>query len=184
MEMMTGTYIDNRKDEAIGFEFKTNLSSSEKVGFVIATVNMLFQTDKSGEKIYLSVIKDMIFDYAIIKYFTNIDLSFIDDSDSMLGDIEEFINNTNAAEIVKVNADVDVIEGLARSVSDNIMYRTGIRPDDIYRSLSELVNNIAKKVDSIDIEQMMKMADTINNAKDDFTPDGIAHAYYNSKLYK
>lgn len=64
--VMIGSYIYN--DEIVNFKFWTNLTATEKVEFVSGVTDVLV-----GEN-YLSVLKDMIFDYFIISIFTNVEI--------------------------------------------------------------------------------------------------------------
>ena len=104
----TGVYTYN--GEEVSFNFYTSISAYDEVRFVNTVTNTL--VDDS----YISVIRNLIFDFEIIDIFTDIDISNIKDINA----IEQFLEETNIVEIVKANVDSDVVEELNRAVDENI----------------------------------------------------------------
>lgn len=174
-----GVYTRNEED--FEFNYKTALTANEKVKFV------KFVTDSLVDDNYYSVIKNLIFDFAIIEAFTDVDTAYLNDSSNMVDDIESLIEETNIVDIVKANADIEIIE-LAKAVDDNISYRTGIRQNTVIDSLSSLINVIEKKIDSLDVnidmDNMMKMADAISGVNGELTADKMIDAFVKTDLFK
>lgn len=174
--MMTGSYV--YKDEIINFDFYTNLSAASKVSFVSSVTNTLV-----GEN-YNYIIKDLIFDYMIIKLFTTVDTSEIDKSTNPIDMIENFLYETNIVDIVKANVQNGLIEELKEAVNLNIEYRTGIHTNPLNQALTNLVNTLENKVNSIDLDSAMEMAKMFSGMTDELTPENIVKAYTSSDVFK
>lgn len=170
-----GMYIKN--GEEVNFNFYTTLRAYDKLKFVN------FVTDTLVDGNYNSVIRDMIFDIAIIHIMTDIDVSNILNSSDAINQIEDFLNETNIVEIVKANANA-LIEELNKAVDDNVEYRTGIHKNPIAESLSHLLNTLEEKVSGIDTEKMMEMAQIFSNVSGELTADKMLEAYSKSDLFK
>lgn len=177
IEIKTGTY--NRNGESIPFEFSTSLSASNKLNFVNSVVKVVVDDDD-----YNYVIENMIFDFYIVNYFTNIDVSEITESPNNIDMIEDFLNETDIVNIIKMNAVPGIINELEKAVSLNIEYKTGIHINPISSSLSSLLDTIEQKVDSIDFEEMMGIAGSIASISDELTADKLLDAYAKTDIFK
>ena len=171
-----GVYTHN--DEEVKFNFYTSLSAYNKMRFVKNVTDLVV-----GEN-YNSIIRDMIFDFMIIDIFTDVDIVEIKTSDDAINMIEQFLDETNIVEIVKANAEVGVIAELEKGVDDNIEYRTGIHKNPIADSIGRLLNTIETKLDSIDIDGMMQMAQVISGMSNEITPEKMLEAYSKSNIFK
>lgn len=182
-ETKLGTYI--RNDETFNFNFATNLSAHDKTVFVRTVVDTLV-----SEYSYDSIIKDMIFDFVIITLFTDIDTSFtksLDDDGneiSALIPIEQFLEETNVVDIVKVNMEVGLLGELEKAVDKSIEYRTGIHPSPLNDALASLLSTLEKKVNEIDLGSAMSMAQKFAGMTGEFTPESLVNAYMNSDVHK
>lgn len=177
IEIKTGTY--NRNGESIPFEFSTSLSASNKLNFVNSVVKVVVDDDD-----YNYVIENMIFDFYIVNYFTNIDVSEITESPNNIDMIEDFLNETDIVNIIKMNAVHGIINELEKAVSLNIEYKTGIHVNPISSSLSSLLDTIEQKVDGIDLEEMMGIAESIAGISDELTADKLLDAYAKTDIFK
>lgn len=183
MKNIMGTYIHN--DETCNFNFATDLSAYDKTVFVRTVVNTLI-----SENDYDSIIRDMIFDFVIVKQFTNIDTSFtkaIDEdgnSISALISIEQFLEETNVVDIVKANMEIGLLEELNKAVDKSIEYRTGIHPSPLNDALASLLSTLEKKVNEFDMGSMMNMAQKFAGMTGELTPESIMNAYINSDMHK
>lgn len=177
IEIKTGTY--NRNGESIPFEFSTSLSASNKLNFVNSVVKVVVDDDD-----YNYVIENMIFDFYIVNYFTNIDVSEITESPNNIDMIEDFLNETDIVNIIKMNAVPGIINELEKAVSLNIEYKTGIHVNPISSSLSSLLDTIEQKVDGIDFEEMMGIAGSIAGISDELTADKLLDAYAKTDIFK
>ena len=181
----TGTYIDYANDEVINFNFATDLSAYRKTMFINYVVNSIIDDDH-----YDSIAKDLIFDFGLISILTNIDTSFINQKDNEGNSInpiifiEQFLEETNVADIVKANMEVGLLEELNKAVDKSIEYRTGIHPSPLNDALASLVNTLEKKVKEFDMSGAMEMVQKFAGMTGDFTVDNVVDAYMNSDLHK
>lgn len=173
----TGVYTKN--GEEYNFNFYTSLRARDKLKFVNFVVNTLIDDNH-----YNSIIKPLIFDFAIIEIFTDIDTSDIQDSNDSISLIEELLDETNIVEIVKANVDRDLINELNNAVNLNIEYRTGIHRNSLSESLSRLLDTLENKVSEIDTSSMFDMAQVISNMSGELTVDKMLEAYVKSDVFK
>ena len=174
--VMTGSYTYN--DETVNFKFYTNLTMSEKIEFISGVTDILI-----GES-YLPVLRDMMFDYFVIKLFTDVDTPDIGEDDDIIEIIEEFLEETNIVDIVKANMDFGLIEELNYGIDKNIEYKTGIRKNDLNEALTSLVNTLERKVNEIDLTSAMEMATKFAGMTDDFTTENIVKAFTTTDIFK
>lgn len=182
-EMKNGVFA--YKNEDYNFNFKTSLSAYEKLTFVKTVVGNLI--DDSS---YDFVVRDLIFDFAIIDIFTNVDTSFIDMKDEDGEDInpiiliEHFLEESNVVDVVKANMEIGLIEELNKAIDLNIQYITGINPNPLNEALTNLVSTLEKKINEVDLDSMMSIAQKFNGMTEDFTLDNLVNAYMNSDVHK
>lgn len=176
-ETMTGTYDYN--GESVQFNFFTSLSAYDKLNFVNSVVSIVVDDDN-----YNYVIKNMIFDFNIIRFFTDVDTASILESDNSIDAIEEFLDETNIVDVIMMNAEPGVIGELMEAVELNIEYRTGIHSNPIASSLSSLLNTIERKVEGIDLDSMMGLAEAMGGISGELTPEKILDAYAKTDIFK
>ena len=179
----TGTYFYN--DETYNFDFATNLSAHRKMMFVDYVVNSLVDGDR-----YNSIVRDIIFDFGIIEFFTDISTSFIhrrDENNDLINPIifiEPFLEETNIVDIVKANMEIGLFDELNYAVDKSIEYRTGIHPSPIADSLASLFSTLEKKINEFDMGSMMEMAQKFAGMTGELTPESVMNAYINSDIHK
>lgn len=178
---MTGVYIRKNEngEETHNFDFYTDLSASNKIKFVESVVSTIV-----SDKQYNSIIKDLIFDYYVVKIFTFIDTSELEESYSFVDDVEKFLEETNIVDVVKANAAPTLFEELDKAVNKSIEYLTGIHPNILNESLSSLVKTLENKINGIDLDSMANMAKIFTEITDEFTTDNIVNAYIKSDIHK
>lgn len=182
--MKNGIFTYN--NESYEFRFKTSLSAYDKQVFVKTVINNLIDDDY-----YDVVIKDLIFDFAIIELFTNVDTSFIDNQKDDDGNkinpitvIEHFLEESDVLKIVKANMEDGLLENLNRAVDLNIQYLTGINMNPINDAIASLVSTLEKKVDGIDLDSMMEMAQKFTNMTENLTTENVVNEYINSSFHQ
>lgn len=176
-EIMTGTYIDTKTNKETLFTFKTNISIKDKIQFVSDVTALMI-----GEN-YFSFLKDLIFDFEIINVFTDIDVSEILNAADAIGEIENIVTNTKIVEIVKSNVDNTILDELKIAVNSNIEYKTGVHNNIIEDSIVQLLSSIKSKIDSIDTETVLQMAEVLSTLGNNVTSEGIVNAYANSPAF-
>lgn len=178
-----GTYVHN--DETYDFNFGTDLSAHDKTVFVRTVVDTLVD-----DTTYDSIIRDMIFDFIIVKLFTDIDTSFIkavnDDGEeiSSLIPMEQFLEETNVVDIVKANMEIGLLDELDDAVNKSIEYRTGIHPSPISDALTSLLSTLEKKINEVDLSSAMEMAQKFAGMTGEFNLDNVMKAYMDSDIHK
>lgn len=181
--VMTGVYTYNNED--YNFIFATDLSAFNKMIFVKSVVDTVVSDNN-----YNSIIKDLIFDFNIIRVFTDIDMSFVnvrDNDDNAINPIipiEEFLEETNIVDIVKKNMRIGLLDELNDAVNKSIQYLTGIHTNPISESIASLINTIEKKVSEVDLDSMMDMVHKFANMTEDFTMENLINKYMESDAHK
>lgn len=180
-EMKTGvyTYTTENGYETYTFKFKTDLSVADKLKFVNSVVDILID-----DKHYNSVIRDLIFDYFTIKIFTTVNTEELDNSLNFLNDVEDFLLSTNIIEIVKANAFPTLFDELNNAVDKSIQYLTGIHPSPLSDAFASLLSTIEKKINEVDLDSMMSMAQKFAGMGEDFTVENLVKAYMESDAHK
>lgn len=182
-EMKQGTYTYN--DDNLTFEFYTDLPISKKLVFVNSVVDIIVSDDS-----YNSVIRDLMFDYTVVKVFTNVNMSFIqvkDERGDEITDIdllEDFLLETNIVDIVKANAFPTLFEELNKAVDKAIEFKTGIHPSPLSEALSNLVNTLERKLDSLDMGKAMEMANKLSGMTEELTTENLVKAYLQADTKK
>lgn len=176
-EIKTGVYTLD--DEDAPFAFYTSLSAYRKAQFVNAVSDILV-----GDN-YNYVIRDLAFDFCIVAIFTDIDTSDVQDADDGITAMEEFVDKfKSVVDIVKANAENGVLDELHTAIDLNIEYRTGIHINPISSSLASLLNTIERKVDDIDLDSMMDLAQSMAGISDELTPEKMLDAYAKTNIFK
>lgn len=173
----TGAYI--RNDKIYDFSFGTDLSVADKARFTNFVVNFVVD-----DEAYNSVIKDLIFDFYLIKFFTDIDTTELEKSSDFFDDVEQFLEETNAVDIIKANMEIGLFDELNKSVDLAIEYRTGIHPNPLNEALANLVAALEKNIDKVDMNSAMGMMQKIDGMGKDFTLENLVNAYMNSDIHK
>ena len=174
-----GTYI--KGDELIDFNFGTDLSIANKQRFVNSVVNLVVNDET---KKYNSIIRNLIFNFYIIDYFTDIDTTELKESSNFVNDVEEFLEETNIVEIVKANTPSYLFDELNNAVDKSIEYITGIHTNPLGEALASLVNTLEKKVNEFDMGSMMDMAQKFAGMTGELSPQSIVNAYIDSDIHK
>lgn len=178
-KMVEGKYIHN--GEEIDFNCNVSPSYANKVLFVNSVVNSIV-TDN-----YNYIVKDLIFDYMLIKVFTDIDTSVIDkceDSFDMLNMIEELVYDSNVVETIRDNIEFGVLEELAVAAEKGIEYMTGIHSNPASEALASLLEMLEEKLAFIDVDDTMGMAKKFMKIGSNFTPEKMLDAYSMTDIFK
>lgn len=170
----TDTYT--RNNEEVEFAYKINLTMSQKIEFVSAVVDTVV-----GDDYYYPMLKDMIFDFHLVNFFTDV---FDNSSSFTIDEIEEFLNETDVADILKINIDFDLLTELYDSVDKAIEYKTGIHISPIEDAIKSLLDTVERKFRDIDVDSMTGMAKVFGKLQGDITPDKMLEAYANSDIFK
>lgn len=177
--VMTGAYVKGEK--TIDFNFGTDLSTADKQKFVNSVVGLIVDDEK---KRYNSVLRDLIFDFYIVDFLTDVDTAELKDSSFFVNDVEQFLEETNIVDIVKANASPLLFDELNNAVDKSIEYITGIHTNPLGEALAGLVSTLEKKVNEFDMGSMIDMAQKFAGMTGELTPESVVNAYMNSDIHK
>lgn len=176
-EIKTGVYTLDGEDTP--FAFYTSLSAYRKSQFVVSVCNTLV-----GDN-YNYVLDDLVFDYFIVAIFTDIDVSEVQKSDNGISAMEEFVEKFKPViDTVKANTVDGVLDELRKAIDLNIEYRTGIHINPISSSIASFIDTIERKVDGIDLNSMMDLAQSMAGISDELTADKLLDAYAKTDVFK
>lgn len=175
--MKIGTYVYN--DELYNFNFYTNISIANKLKFVNSVVDLVVTENR-----YNSVIRDLIFDFYVIDIFTDVDTADLKQSTNFLNDVEQFLEETNIVEIVRASASPYLFDELNVAVDNSIAYLTGIHFNPLNEAIASLLGTLEKKVNEVDLDSIMGMAQKFAGMTGELTPESIMNAYMNSDVHK
>ena len=177
MNVMTGAYFNG--DGSYNFNFYTDLPVAKKLKFVDSVVNLLVDDNH-----YNYVIRDLVFDFYIVDIFSDYDTSELKKSSFFVNDVEQFLENTNIVDIIKVNMEVGLLEELNTAIDKSIEYLTGIHPNPLNEALASLLSTLEKKINEVDLDSMMGMAQKFASMTDDFTMENAIKTYMESDYHK
>lgn len=180
-EVKMGVYTRKTENTEESFEFKfyTDLTVAQKLLFINSVTNLVVD-----ENNYNSIIRDLIFDFYIVDIMTDIETDDFKKSPNFLRDVEDFLFSTNIVDVVKANVIPALFEELNKAVDKTIEYKTGIHPSLIGDSLASLIKTIEKKVNEIDLNDMMGMVQKFAGMTGELTPESIVNAYMNTDIHK
>lgn len=179
-----GTYL-NFNGETVEFNYTSELSLSQKASFVMEVAGMIV----SGEVGYAYILKEAIFNYCLIKYFTDIEL-FENEDDFSLDMIDKFTKDNKESvidTITKVMGE-GAFNELEKACDEAIEFRKAhfsdykeeisdllqvvrefvVKPDymnELLIAATNALNSLAEK-DTIDIEMVGKLVEIIPVMKD------------------
>lgn len=145
--MKKGVYVHNGIEYE--FNYKENLSTSEKVQFVGAVVDTIVSD------FYYDVAKNLIFNFEIIRSFTDIDVSDIAKDRNSIDKIEVFLESTNIVDVLKEKIPSSLLIELNKSINYNIQMRTGIKVDSFEDALVPFLSMLEEKVKKANVKDLM-----------------------------
>ena len=137
-----------------------------------------------SDKNYNSIIRDLVFDFFVVRIFTDIETYEVIESHTFIKDAEQFLEETNIVDIVVANMKDGLYDELNKAVDLNIEYLTGIHTNPLNEALTSLISTIEKKIEEIDLDKAMEMANIFSGMTGEFTPESIVKAYMTSDTHK
>ena len=171
-------YYDSKLEKEIDFKYRTELTLQQKVSFANFVLGVIFDDDYC-----FSIIKNEVFDIALIYMFTDV-LQYDEDFTFSLNNIEEMLNTTNVIEILKNEIDKDLIKDLNEVIDINIAYKTGVNINSISTSFSSLLKTIENKVSDFDVDEFSNTLKKFGDITNGMSPDKIMELYTKTDAYK
>lgn len=172
------TYTNVSNGATTEFNYCYDIPMSQKIAFVNSVVNPVV-----GDDYYYPMIKDIMFEFRMIQFFTDIDTDVVD-GDDVIDQIVKFLESNDAADVVKMSVNFDVVQGLYDAVDKAIEYKTGIHPSPIADGIASILDTLEQKFAGIDMDAMTGMAKVFSKLQGDITPDKMLEAYANSDVFK
>ena len=171
-------YYDSKLEKEIDFKYRTELTLQQKVSFVNFVLGVIFDDDYC-----FSIIKNEVFDIALIYMFTDV-FKYDEDFTFSLNNIEEMLNTTNVIDILKKEIDNDLIKDLNEVIDINIAYKTGVNVNSISTSFSSLLKTIENKVSDFDVDEFSNTLKKFGDITNGMSPDKIMELYTKTDAYK
>lgn len=171
-------YYDSKLEKEIDFKYRTELTLQQKVSFVNFVLGVIFDDDYC-----FSIIKNEVFDIALIYMFTDV-FQYDEDFTFSLNNIDEMLNTTNVIEILKNEIDKDLIKDLNEVIDINIAYKTGVNVNSISTSFSSLLKTIENKVSDFDVDEFSNTLKKFGDITNGMSPDKIMELYTKTDAYK
>ena len=171
-------YYDSKLEKEIDFKYRTELTLQQKVSFVNFVLGVIFDDDYC-----FSIIKNEVFDIALIYMFTDV-FQYDEDFTFSLNNIDEMLNTTNVIEILKKEIDNDLIKDLNEVIDINIAYKTGVNVNSISTSFSSLLKTIENKVSDFDVDEFSNTLKKFGDITNGMSPDKIIELYTKTDAYK
>ena len=76
-----------------------------------------------------------------------------------------------------------MLDELNKAVDLAIEYHTGIHPNHLNDALASLLSTLEKKINEVDLNSMMGMAQKLNGMGEEFNLENLVKAYINSDVH-
>ena len=188
MDSIVKTSSYTYKEKEYNFNFYTDINVLTKSAFVTGVTDVLIT-----EKHYNAVIRNVVLEYQILNVLTDIfaeeeirNALYVDEgSDFDLNKLEDFMRDTQVANIVMANVREGLIDELIEAVDKDIEYKTGIHRNSIGEAVAGLLGTLEQRVKDIDIDGLMGFAEAFKGISgDDMTPEKLWDVYANSTAFK
>lgn len=173
---VTDVYIKDGNE--FEFSYYSNPPMSTKLSFVKSVVDSVVVGDY-----YYPIIKDMVFDFYLIDFFSDVVID-IETDNVGVDDIEEYLSGNNAAATIKLGMDLMVLNELYDSVDKGIEYKTGIHLSPIADAIVNVLDVVQSKLSGLDVDAMTGMANVFSNMSGNITPEKMLEAYAKSDVFK
>ena len=163
---MAKKYYNDLSGKKVEYILEKGLTLSQKTSFVMEVAGMVV----SSEVGYAYILKDAIFNYCLIKYYTNIVL-FEDESMFSLDMIDKFIreNKESVIDVIRNNMGEEEFLELAKACDEAIEYRK-LHYNDIRDEISDLLQVVREFV--VKPDRMNELLEALTNAANSFADRG------------
>lgn len=164
--------------ERVDFHYKTEITPTEMMQFVDNVIVAVVGNN------YYPFLLDLVFNYEIIRRFTDIDVDSYVAYPDAFDDCAEFFKKSDLSTNIKIDIPSNVYDALYIAVATAIEYKTGVHSSPIELSVSNLINTIDDKIGSIDFVNMSELSGMINGLRGELNMDKLLDAYGQRKFYK
>lgn len=175
-----GTYIHNGEQKE--FHYSPSATYAEKTTFVKTVIDSVFVDGN-----YISLLKDVIFNFALVQMFTDIDLPSDD-----IDEFDTFDKETNIVTRLKEalsETNYNLVGTLSSSVDESIEYRKNAPQnvqDDVSTAIVGLIKTIQQKIEDFDLgvssDEVIGLLENLGNS--DINAENLVNAYLGSDAFK
>lgn len=157
-----GNYYWNGEEKS--FSYDDEMTANQKASFISTAMALLFGGDSDGEELYLDILYDMFFDYALVLVCSDIQNKDVMESDDdghvrfSYDTIEDFLKETNVATIIELGMGVNLIDSLHDSLDNAIAYKTGISKSEVGYALGHFLKTVEAQLKDFDLDSLMEFA--------------------------
>ena len=181
-----GNYYWNGEEKS--FSYDDEMTANQKASFISTAMALLFSGDSDGEELYLDILYDMFFDYALVLVCSDIQNKDVMESDEdgnvrfSYDTIEDFLKETNVATIIELGMGYDLIDSLHDSLDNAIAYKTGISKSEVGYAIGHLLKTIESQLKDFDLDSLMEFAQDFVDVAPTLTEEKIVDAYIDRTL--
>lgn len=181
-----GNYYWNGEEKS--FSYDDEMTANQKASFISTAMALLFSGDSDGEELYLDILYDMFFDYALVLVCSDIQNKDVMESDEdgnirfSYDTIEDFLNETNVATIIELGMSVELKDLLHDSLDNAIAYKTGISKSEVGYALSHFIKTVEAQLKDFDFDSLMEFAQDFVDVAPTLTEEKIVDAYIDRTL--
>ncbi|MEZ3435001.1 MAG: hypothetical protein K1W34_10355 [Lachnospiraceae bacterium] len=158
-----GTYV-NFNGETVEYSYENELSLSQKVSFIMEVAGMVVSKNIG----YACILKETIFNYCLIKYFTDIVL-FENEGDFSLDMIDIFVKKNKQCVIDSITKTIgrDTFDELSRACEEAIEFRK-MHFSDCQNEVSDLLLAIRELISKPDVlsELIIALTNAVKSFED------------------
>ena len=164
---------DVNKDEVTEINVVVeNISIKRKLSFINFVVDNVVTENR-----YNLVLKNIIINIGLIKYFSDADIGDILSSEDFIDEFEEFEENTDLIAVLKTEINLTEFLDMLDCINKQIEYKTGIHENEITNAISSLLNKLEQKLDTIDLDNIVQIGNVLSSVSDELTMDKLVDAY-------
>lgn len=164
---------DVNKDEVTEINVVVeNISIKRKLSFINFVVDNVVTENQ-----YNLVLKNIIINIGLIKYFSDADIGDILSSEDFIDEFEEFEENTDLIAVLKTEINLTEFLDMLDCINKQIEYKTGIHENEITNAISSLLNKLEQKLDTIDLDNIVQIGNVLSSVSDELTMDKLVDAY-------
>lgn len=164
---------DINKDEVTEINVVVeNISIKRKLSFINFVVDNIVTENQ-----YNLVLKNIIINIGLIKYFSDADINDILSSEDFIDEFEEFEENTDLIAVLKTKINLTELLDMLDCINKQIEYKTGIHENEITNAISSLLNKLEQKLDAIDFDNITQIGNILSSVSDELTMDKLVDAY-------
>ena len=166
--------MENKNENRIDIEIKTNISPSEKVKFV----KLVYEICDINKGTCIPIVKDTFFNFALIYYFTDYDTeNVINDFDK----IYYLVNETDIVEKIRESVESNVIEELQLNVNKYFECMCGYKENLLDKKIYSLFDETYNIMNKINSDSFVSFLNNFSEFSNKFEPNNIFDLFSKNK---